>query len=275
MFTIRWFENKEKINTIYEPGKWPKHFTEFALNALKKKPQATKCCDHRTISPIVHTAKVVAKMLRRRIERKIEDVLGEDPFGFRRSKGNRDTIGMLRIISERTLEIDVELCVCFIDWQNAFDRVNWTKLTQILKETCIEWRERRLISNLYMAQSVKLRLNRGKKRSVWIGREVAQGCSLSPILFKLYGECLTKEALVGFGDFKITGKISNTVEYGDDLVLMAKEEMGIIDKIIEIGRCYGMEMNVEKTKVMRISRQFPLQLMIDKKNWRMWNFINI
>jgi hypothetical protein len=28
----------------------------------------------------------------------------------------------------------------------------------------------------------------------------------------------------------------------------------MIDKVIEIGRCYGIEMNVEKTKVMRISR---------------------
>jgi hypothetical protein len=66
---------------------------------------------------------------------------------------------MLRIISERKLEIDEELSVCLIDWQKAFDRVNWTKLMQILKETVIDWRERRLISNLYMAQSVKVRLN--------------------------------------------------------------------------------------------------------------------
>ena len=27
-----------------------------------------------------------------------------------------DAIGMMRIIAERTLEIDEELCVCFIDW---------------------------------------------------------------------------------------------------------------------------------------------------------------
>ena len=66
---------------------------------------------------------------------------------------------MLRIISERTLEIDEELSVCFIDWQKAFDQVNWTKLMQILKETGNGWHERRLISNLYMAQSVKARLN--------------------------------------------------------------------------------------------------------------------
>jgi hypothetical protein len=41
-------------------------------------------------------------------------------------------------------------------------------------------------------------------------------------------------------------------------VLLVKEEKVIqymIDKLIEIGRCYGMEMNVEKTKLMRISRQ--------------------
>jgi hypothetical protein len=68
--------------------------------ALKKKPQATKYSDHRTISFIAHTAKIVAKILRRRIERKIEDVLGEDHFGFRRGKGTGDATGVLRIISE-------------------------------------------------------------------------------------------------------------------------------------------------------------------------------
>ena len=131
---------------------------------------------------------------------------------------------MLRIISERTLRINEELCVCFVDWQKAFDRINWTKLMQILKETCIDWRERRLISNLYMAQSVKVRLNRGETRIVKIGRGVRQVCCLSPILFNLYSECLTKEALEGFGDFKIDGQIIKTLKYADDLVLLAKKK---------------------------------------------------
>ena len=96
-------------------------------------------------------------------------ILGEDTFGFRRAKGNRDAIGMIRIIAERTLEIDEELCICFIDWQKAFDRVNWTKLIQILKRTGIDWREKRLISKVYMDQRVKVRLDRGETRSVQIG----------------------------------------------------------------------------------------------------------
>jgi hypothetical protein len=158
---------------------------------------------------------------------------------------------MPRIISERALEIDEKLSACFIDWQKEFDRVNWTKSMQILKKIGIDWCERILISNLYVAQSIKVRLNRGETRSVKIGRRVRQGCCLSPILFNLYSEYLTKEALEGLGDLKIGGQIIHTVKYADDLVLLAKEEKvlrGMIDKLIEIGRCYGMEINVEKNK---------------------------
>jgi len=122
---------------------------------------------------------------------------------------------------------------------------------QILKGNGIDWHERRLISNLYMAQSVKVRMNRGETRSVKTGRGVRQGCCLSPILFNSYSEYLTKEALEGFGDFKIGGQIIHTVKYADELVLLAKEEkmlQDMIDKLTEIERCYGMEMNVEKQK---------------------------
>ena len=41
------------------------------------------------------------------------------------------------------------------------------------------------------------------------------------------------------------------MNYADDLVLMAKEEtvlQGMTDKLIETGRCYGMELNVEINK---------------------------
>jgi predicted amino acid-binding ACT domain protein len=54
------------------------------------------------------------------------------------------------------------------------------------------------------------------------------------------------------------------VRYSDDLVLVAKEEtkiQSINDKLNEVGRGYGKEINVEKTKTMRISRQ-PTQSQI-------------
>jgi hypothetical protein len=54
-----------------------------------------------------------------------------------------------------------------------------------------------------------------------------------------------------FGDFKIGGQIIHTVICADDPVLLAKKENvlnDIINKLIEIGRCYGMEINVKKNK---------------------------
>ena len=69
------------------------------------------------------------------------------------------------------------------------------------------------------------------------------------------------------------------MKHADGLVLIVKEDtvlQGMVDKLIEIGRCYGMEMSVEKTKVIRILRQsFPVTIMTDQNKWRMWNDLNI
>jgi hypothetical protein len=75
---------------------------------------------------------------------------------------------------------------------------------------------------------------------------------VQPILFNIYSKYLIKEALEGFEDFKIGGKIIHIVKYADDLVLLSKEEKALqdmIDKLIEIERCYGMEVTVEKTNL--------------------------
>jgi hypothetical protein len=52
-----------------------------------------------------------------------------------------------------------------------------------------------------------------------------------------------------FGDIKIDEKEIRTVKYESKLVLFVKEEtvvQGKIDRLIEIERYYGMEMNEEK-----------------------------
>jgi hypothetical protein len=51
------------------------------------------------------------------------------------------------------------------------------------------------------------------------------------------------------------------VKYADDRVILVKEEtvlQGVIDRLSETGKFYGLEINVEKNKVIRISRQYRL-----------------
>jgi hypothetical protein len=92
-------------------------------------------------------------------------VLGEGQFGIRREKGTEDATGMLRT-SEWTLDIDEELFACFIYWQRAFDCVKWAKLRLILKETGVDWGERRLISKLHKDQCVEADWTKGREE-VW------------------------------------------------------------------------------------------------------------
>ena len=115
------------------------------------------------------------------MESKIEEVIEENQFGFRKGKDTRNAIGLMTIISERVLDVKEEMCLCFIDWQKAFDRVDWTKLLEMLRNIGVKWRECRLICNLYMGQRVKLRLSQGEINSVKIERRVRQGRCMSPI----------------------------------------------------------------------------------------------
>jgi len=59
------------------------------------------------------------------------------------------------------------------------------------------------------------------------------------------------------------------VKYADNLVVLAKEKMVLLNitgRLIEIVRYIGMDINVEKTEVMTISRQpFLVQIVITPK----------
>jgi len=70
----------------------------------------------------------------------------------------------------------------------------------------------------------------------------------------------------------MVGQIVSNVEYaGDDTVIQ-----GMIDRQFKIVRRFGMEMNVRKTKVMRILVQpSHIPIMIDQNSRRMWNILGI
>ena len=68
--------------------------------------------------------------------------------------------------------------VCFVDFEKAFDRVNWVKMLETLKGLGIDWRDRRMIHQLYMNQNAVVRVVGGESEPGVIGRGVRQGCPL-------------------------------------------------------------------------------------------------
>ena len=151
-----------------------------------------------------------------------------------------------------------EVSVCFIDFEKAFDRVNWVKMMQILKQIGVDWRDRRLIRDLYMNQEAFVRVNGELTEPGIIGRGVRQGCLMSPLLFSLYIEEMMKEAMVDLHEgVQAGGNWLKDVRFADDQGMVASTEQGlqlILDKLNESAKQYDMKINVKKTKVMKISK---------------------
>jgi len=51
----------------------------------------------------------------------------------------RDAIAAMRVLYDRSLEHNNKVCVCYVDYEKAFDRVNWEKLMTVLKSIGVDW----------------------------------------------------------------------------------------------------------------------------------------
>src|SRR5580692_3191081 len=69
---------------MYEEGVWPEDFAGVVMIPIQKKSNAIDCEDHRTISLISHTSKILLKILTKRIEAKAKGFIGQNQFGFRK-----------------------------------------------------------------------------------------------------------------------------------------------------------------------------------------------
>ena len=121
-------------NNIFNSGSWPKEFCVSKIIPIPKKPNAKKCEENRTFSlKLLKTSKILLKTLYERIYAKVDVFLGNDQFGFRRKMGIREAIATLRVVAEKSIEFGKSLYICFVDYEKAFDRVNWVKLMEILE----------------------------------------------------------------------------------------------------------------------------------------------
>ena len=245
-------------NDMYNQGKWPEDFYKTIMIPLKKKLNATECSDHRTISLIPHASKIMLRILTRRLETKASNYIGKSQFGFKRGCGTREAIGVMRTLIERSLEYDNQLYICYIDFEKAFDRVNWKTLMETLRRLGIDWKDRRLIQDLYINQIATIRIDNEESNPAIIGQGVRQGCLLSPLLFLIYTERMMIEALDNVDEgMVIGGETIKEVRFADDQAMVANTERGLqklINSLNLKAKDFNMKINVKKTKAMRISR---------------------
>ena len=115
---------------------------------------------------------------------------------------------------------------CFIDYSKAFDCVDHNKLWKILKEMGIPDHLTCLLRNLHAGQEATVRPGHGTTDWFQIGKEVRQGCILSPCLFNLYAEYIMRNSELEEtqAGIKIAGRNINNLRNSDDTTLIAESE---------------------------------------------------
>ena len=173
-----------------------------------------------------HTSKVMLKILQARVQQYVNRELPDVQAGFRKSRGTRDQMANICWIMEKAREFQKNFYFCFIDFAKAFDCVDHNKL-KILQEMGILDHLTCLLRNLYAGQEATVRTGHGTMDWFQIGKEICQGCILSPCLFNLCAEYIMRN--VGLneaqGGIKSVGRNINNLRYADTPQLWQKAKM--------------------------------------------------
>ncbi|GFS27228.1 RNA-directed DNA polymerase from mobile element jockey-like [Elysia marginata] len=89
------------LNRIYDTGNIPKDMLISTFITLQKKPGATECENHRTISLMSHTLKLLLRILLTRIRSKIKPEISETQFGFVANKSTTNAIFTMVMLREK------------------------------------------------------------------------------------------------------------------------------------------------------------------------------
>ena len=192
-----------------------------------------------------------------RMQGKIEAELDDAQSGFHQGKGTREGLLNLRLICERHLGVQKDIYICFLEYEKAFDRVRHEPLMQCLSEIGVDGKDIKIIRNVYWDQTASVRIMNELSEEIRIQRGVRQGCVASPTLFNLYTEKIFRH-IINMKGVNVGGTNYNNLRYADDTSLLAgneKELSEIISKINEVGKQFGMKINIKKTKAMVVSKK--------------------
>ena len=97
---------------------------------------------------------------------------------------------------------------------------------EILKNLHVDWKDRRLLQDLYMRQEVVVRIANEESDPGTIGRGVRQGCPISPLLFSIYAEVMMIKAMKNCEEeIVVGGQVVGDVRFADDQGMVSVRRM--------------------------------------------------
>ena len=209
---------------IWKTQQWPQDWKRSVFIPIPKTDNAKECSNYCTIALISHASKVMLKILQARLQQYMNHELPDVQPGFRKGRGTRDQIANICWIirKESSRKISTSALLTTPKPLTVWITTNW----KILQEMGIPDHLTCFLRNLYAGQEATVRTRHGTTNRFQIGKGVHQDCTLSPCLFNLYVENITRndrldEAQAGI---KTARRNINKLRYADDTTLMAESK---------------------------------------------------
>ena len=230
------------------PEEWCHSFT---IPTYKDKGDALMCENYRGIRYIEHGMKVWEKVL----EKRLKNILSLDKchFGFIEGRSTTDAIFIIRQLKEKYQEKKEKLYHVFVDLEKAFDRVPREVIRWALRRQKVPEKLIKQVMALYKNTRSRVKVKAGISEEFEIGVGVHQGSGLSPLLFIVVMNEVTKEGLE---------QDLWELLYADDIVLTARTKNEVIEKFNKWKKLLekrGLKVNMKKTKGMISGKEKTLR----------------
>lgn len=240
------------FNLIWREQILPEDWTKSTIVPIyKRKGDTLMCANYRPIKLVEHAMKILEKVIISRLQNTIS--IDEMQRGFVAGRSTMDAVFLVRQMQEQFLEKNRTLWMAFVDLEKAYDRVPrelvwWALRRKQVPETLIE-----LIKTLYQTPKSIVKTAVGNTETFQVDVGVHQGSALSPLLFIIVMEEITKDIKQG---------LPFEVLFADDLILMTDAEEKLRDKLLTWLTTleeHGMKVNLDKTKVMECKKHSAVE----------------
>ena len=216
-----------------------------------KPPEDKK--SYRPISLLSSISKLMERLVVCRLNWLVEDkkLLSPTQSGFRARRSTNDQLTLLDSEIKRALSSNMTCITVFIDLAGAFDKVWHMGLLKKLQLAGIEGRMLGWIRSYLMDRKFNTYFEGEESNVRNITSGVPQGAVLSPLLFNMMMRDIPKLAGINYSEFADDIALYIT---GSNLSELSQKMQRAISELIEWTNCWGLEINLGKTKAMFFNR---------------------